>query len=452
MSTEKHDRLEKVFSAARELPQSERSGFLNRACGDDEALREEVEQLLRASDQPDSFLDQGGNLAAISTEGFQSEFPETGTAIRGYKLLQRIGEGGFGAVFMAEQFKPVKRKVALKVIKPGMDSKTVVARFEAERQALAIMDHSNIARVFDGGTTENGRPFFVMELVKGVPITEYCDANKLTTTERLELFVDVCSAVQHAHHKGIIHRDLKPSNIMVTLHDGKPVIKVIDFGVAKAINQQLTERTLFTAYGQMVGTPQYMSPEQAEISGLDIDTRSDVYSLGVILYELLTGSTPLELKRLREAGFAEMQRLIRDDEPPIPSNRLSSSGEQLTIIAKHRSVSPEVLHRAIRGDLDWIVMTALAKERERRFASPDALAADINRFTTNQPIEARPPSTLYQMQKFVGRHAMFVRSIAVVVVALVGGTADFNPGLEQSKITRPEPQEYGFSEATSTGS
>src|SRR4029077_19948147 len=283
----------------------------------DAALRRRVEELLKAHDQPDSFLDAPAATLDVPpiTEG-------PGTLIGPYKLLEQIGEGGFGIVFMAEQQQPVRRKVALKVLKPGMDSRQVIARFEQERQALALMDHPHIAKVLDAGATDSGRPYFVMELVKGGPITEFCDTNHLPPEARLKLFLDVCHAVQHAHHKGIIHRDVKPSNVMVTLHDGVPVVKVIDFGVAKAIVQKLTERTLFTAYGQMVGTPAYMSPEQAEMSGLDIDTRSDVYSLGVLLYELLTGTTPLEGRRLRQAGYAEMQRLIREEEPPRPSTRL----------------------------------------------------------------------------------------------------------------------------------
>src|SRR5262249_6082793 len=315
------------------------------------------------------------------------------TVIGPYKLLQQIGEGGFGAVFMAEQTQPVRRMVALKIIKPGMDTRQVIARFESERQAPAIMDHPNIAKVLDAGATDSGRPYFVMELVKGVPVTEFCDKNHMPADQRLKLFQDVCHAVQHAHHKGIIHRDLKPSNVMVTLHDGVPVVKVIDFGVAKATVQKLTERTLFTAYGQMIGTPAYMSPEQAEMSGLDIDTRSDVYSLGVLLYELLTGTTPLETRRLREAGYAEMQRLIREEEAPRPSTRLSSLGESATVFAGNRGTDVKQLARLLAGDLDWIVMKSVSKDRNRRYGTPAMFAEDIERYLRRDAIAARPPST-----------------------------------------------------------
>ena len=316
---------EAIFHVARGIDDlALRSTYLDQVCGGDANLRSRVESLLEVHEQEREFLKSSPQPEPTVDPSPLSEGP--GHEIGRYKLLQKIGEGGFGVVYMAEQHRPVHRKVALKIIKPGMDTKAVVARFEAERQALALMDHANIARVFDGGATESGRPYFVMELVKGVPITDYCDANNLSTDDRLKLFTTVCQAVQHAHQKGIIHRDLKPSNIMITLHDGQPVVKVIDFGVAKATNQQLTEKTLFTAYGQMIGTPQYMSPEQAEMSGLDVDTRSDVYSLGVLLYELLTGTTPLEGERLRTAGYAEMQRIIREEEPPKPSTRLSTVG------------------------------------------------------------------------------------------------------------------------------
>ena len=339
---------------------------------------------------------------------------------------------------MAEQQRPIRRKVALKIIKPGMDSTAVVARFDAERQALAMMDHPNIARVFDGGATDSGRPYFVMELVKGVPLTEYCDRNGLSTEKRLELFGSVCQAVQHAHQKGIIHRDLKPSNILTTLHDGQPVVKVIDFGISKAINQQLTEKTLFTAYGQMIGTPQYMSPEQAEMSGLDVDTRSDVYSLGVVLYELLTGTTPLEASRLRAAGYAELQRLIRDEEPPRPSARLSTSGDALTVIAKHRSASPDKLTNLVRGDLDWIAMKSLEKDRHRRYPSPNHLLDDLTRYLQNEPVDARPPTLRYKVTKYVRRNRYALLTTSLVFLLLVLGLAGTT---WQAEVARLESRE-----------
>ena len=357
-----------------------------------------------------------------------------GTVIGPYKLLQQIGEGGFGVVYMAEQTRPVRRMVALKIIKPGMDTAQVIARFESERQALALMDHPHIARVFDAGATESGRPYFVMELVKGVAITEFCDKNHLTPEARLKLFLDICHAIQHAHHKGIIHRDIKPSNVMVTLHDGVPVAKVIDFGVAKATGQKLTEKTLFTAYGQMIGTPAYMSPEQAEMSGLDIDTRSDVYSLGVLLYELLTGTTPLESLRLREAGYVEMQRLIREEEAPRPSNRLSSLGKSATVLAGNRGLDVRRLVQLLAGDLDWVVMKALDKDRGRRYDTPGHFAEDVEHYLRREAILARPPSTLYRLKKFARRN--WVQALAgsmlwvVLMVTLPAAGRELGPNLE----------------------
>ncbi|QDV62069.1 serine/threonine-protein kinase [Crateriforma conspicua] len=409
---------ESIFARAIELPESQRADYLRQACQDDATLRGRLEKLLAAHDNDDGFLD----LDPRETLD-QSTSVGAGQDIGPYRLLQKLGEGGFGVVYMAEQRHPVRRQVALKVIKPGMDSKAVVARFEAERQALAMMDHPNIASVFDGGAVADGdRPYFVMELVKGVPITEFCDANALSTSERLELFVSVCNAVHHAHQKGVIHRDIKPSNVMVTLHDGRPVVKVIDFGVAKALHQRLTEKTLFTQYGMMVGTPQYMSPEQAEISGLDVDTRSDVYSLAVLLYELMTGTTPLQAESLREAGYQELQRMIREEEPVKPSKRLSSSGQKLTVLAKHRSISPDRLSREIQGDLDWIVMKGLEKDRRRRYDSASGLATDIRRALSNEPVLAGPPSFSYRAKKFLVRHRRHVASAALlaIVVATIG--------------------------------
>ena len=343
---------------------------------------------------------------------------EAGTVVSGrFKLLEVIGEGGMGTVYIAEQTSPVQRKVALKVIKAGMDSNQIIARFEAERQALAIMDHVNIARVFDGGATEAGRPYFVMELVHGVPITKYCDDNHLTPRERLELFVPVCNAIQHAHQKGIIHRDIKPSNVLVTLYDGKPVPKVIDFGVAKATDQKLTERTLFTQYGTMVGTLEYMSPEQAEMSALGVDTRSDIYSLGVLLYELLTGSTPLNRKRVREAAYAEILRLIKEEEPPKPSTRLSDSGEALASISAQRHMEPAKLTNLVRGELDWIVMKTLEKDCNRRYETAKDFAADVQRYLSDEPVQACPPSAGYRLGKFVRRNKAALMMVATVVLA-----------------------------------
>ena len=407
----------RVFDEALVLTDpSQRSSFLERECVGKEVLRHEVESLLQAHDQAGDFL---APTVQVPSSDFALE--RTGVRIGRYKLLEKIGEGGFGVVYMAEQLEPVHRKVALKIIKAGMDTREVVARFEAERQALALMDHPNIARVLDAGATEAGRPFFVMELVRGIPITSYCDQARLSTHDRLQLFMKVCQAVQHAHQKGIIHRDLKPNNVLVTLHDGEPVPKVIDFGVAKAFGQRLTEKTLFTGFAQMIGTPAYMSPEQAELSGLDIDTRSDIYSLGVLLYELLTGGTPFDAETLRGAALDEIRRVIRETEPPKPSTRLQTMGEGLPEVARRRQIEPAELRRLVRGDLDWIVMRCLEKDRRRRYDTPSALAQDLARYLNSEPVLANPPSPAYLFGKFVRRHRTGVSvGTALVLILLVG--------------------------------
>ena len=420
--------VESLFEAARQLPTSkEREDYLQTACGQDPALRQRVEALLQAEMQAGEFLSAPlATLEADSASGGTTVEPlaeKPGDRIGRYKLLQQIGEGGCGVVYMAEQQEPVRRRVALKVIKPGMDSRQVLARFEAERQALALMDHPNIARVLDAGATANGRPFFVMELVKGVRITDYCDQNQLSTPQRLELFVQICQAIQHAHQKGIIHRDIKPSNILVTLHDSVPVPKVIDFGIAKATTgQQLTDKTLFTAFEQFVGTPAYMSPEQVELSGLDVDTRSDIYSLGVLLYELLTGKTPFDAKELMAAGLEAMRRTIREKDPVRPSTRLSTmlAGE-LTTTARHRHCEAVKLIALLRGDLDWIVMKTLEKDRSRRYETANGLAMDVRRYLADEPVLARPPSRAYRLQKLIRRNKVVFGAASAAVTSLLIG-------------------------------
>jgi WD40 repeat protein/serine/threonine protein kinase len=418
-----------VFLEALEQPTLDaRAAYLDRACQGDAALRGAVEALL-ANHRTDEFLEtpaigsapDANLLKGAAETDIAAVAEKPGDRIGRYKLLQEIGEGACGTVFMAEQEEPVRRRVALKVIKPGMDTKTVIARFEAERQALALMDHPNIAKVLDAGTSETGRPFFVMELVRGIRITEYCDQNHLSTVDRLDLFVQVCHAIEHAHQKAVIHRDIKPSNILVTLHDGVPVPKVIDFGIAKAIEQRLTDKTVFTQFQAFIGTPAYTSPEQAEMSGLDIDTRSDIYSLGVLLYELLTGETPFNPKELLESGLDEMRRIIREEEPQRPSTRLSTMGVAAAhSLTRSRQSAVPALVQAVKGDLDWIVMKCLEKDRTRRYPTASALAADVERYLKNEPVLARPPSTAYRIRKFARRNRVIVTASAAVAVTLAG--------------------------------
>lgn len=402
--------------AVEEHRADDRSAFLDAMCEGDAPLRDRVEALLRAHGQSNSLLDHAAMLLPETIAG--SPFEDPGTIVGPYRLMEQIGEGGMGLVFVAEQQRPLRRKVALKVIKPGIDTREVIARFEAERQALALMDHPHIARVFDAGATAAGRPFFVMELVRGAPITTYCDNEELPTNERLKLFVSVCRAVQHAHQKGVIHRDIKPSNVLVTLHDGEPVVKVIDFGVAKAINQRLTEKTVYTAFQQMLGTPLYMSPEQADLSGLDIDTRTDIYSLGVLLYELLTGTTPFERERLRGPNLDELRRILREEEPPKPSTRISTLGQAAATVSARRRSDPQRLKQLFRRELDWIAMKALEKDRDRRYETAAAFANDVEHHLSNEPVLACPPAAIYRFRKFARRNKRALIAAAALVAAL----------------------------------
>jgi WD40 repeat protein/serine/threonine protein kinase len=410
-----------IFEAARRIAALDaRRLYLARTCEDDDALLARVEALLRVHDDDLTFL-QSPAVPRSADAALVREGP--GDRIGPYKLIEVIGEGGFGIVFVAQQQQPIRRVVALKIVKPGMDTRDVVARFEAERQALAMMDHPNIAHVFDGGTTDSGRPYFVMELVKGVPITQYCDDHQLTPRDRLLLIENVCQAVQHAHQKGVIHRDLKPTNVLVAAYDGRPVPKVIDFGVAKALGERLTERTLMTSFGGIVGTLEYMSPEQAEFNARDVDTRADIYSLGVLLYELLTGTTPLTRERLKQAAMSEALRLIREEEPPKPSTRLSDSRGARASTSEQRKLDPKMLVRELRGDLDWIVMKALDKDRDRRYQTANGLARDIERYLHDEPVEACPPSAAYRLRKFAHKNRKALAVVAAFAVLLIAATA-----------------------------
>jgi serine/threonine protein kinase len=472
---------EAIFFAALERPPSERTAFLDDACAGDADLRARIDKMLAAQPHLGAFLDPPHPAAAPdlqSTRTFEPPAEAPGTVIAGkYKLLQQIGEGGMGSVWMADQLEPVKRRVAVKLIRSERDSsRTILARFEAERQAIALMDHPHIAKLLDAGTTglasvepsgrragENedtsglrpdarrGAPFFVMELVKGIPLNEFCDQHELSIADRLQLFMQICSAVQHAHQKGIIHRDLKPTNILVESHDEKPVPKVIDFGLAKALSgQPLTEHTLFTGFGTVAGTPLYMAPEQARFNAIDIDTRADIYALGVILYELLTGTTPIEREQFKKAALDEILRVIRESEPPTPSKRLSSTDSK-PCVAANRQMEPLKLGRFLRGDLDWIVMKALAKERDRRYETANGFGRDVERFLNHEPVLAGPPTAAYRVRKFVRRHRPQVIAAGLLLLALLLGTAGTTFGLIWAELRRAEAEQARAAEAEQRG-
>jgi serine/threonine protein kinase/tetratricopeptide (TPR) repeat protein len=424
MRPERWQLVKAVLEEVLEAEEDERKALLSKRCADDPDLRKEVEALLEADEKVTEFLEP----ETLARPGVLSRGEEVGP----YHVLRRIGEGGMGEVYEAEQAKPVRRRVAMKLIKLGMDTRQVIARFDTERQALALMSHPSIARVFDAGTTEKGRPYFVMEYVPGVSVTEYCDTNHLGTLQRLELFIQICEGVHHAHQKGIIHRDIKPSNVLVTLVDGKPVPKIIDFGVAKATAQRLTEATFYTELGQAIGTPEYMSPEQTEVTGIDIDTRTDVYSLGILLYELLTGARPFDF-RAKGLGFDEMRRRIREEEPTRPSTRARELSQTSPEVARNRHTDPGTLVSTLRGDLDWITLKALEKDRARRYGSVSELAADIQRHLDHRPVVAGPSSTTYRIGKFVRRHRMGVAAASVVALALVLGLAAATVGLVRAQ-------------------